>query len=662
MAAEQASDRMMEWDKMMDWNSYYQRCCMSAEQAVAPIRSGQRVFLGSNAAEPQKLVQALTGRADQLADTELIHILTLGLAPASAAQFQNQFRHNAFFIGQNTRDAVNACRADYTPLFLSEIPALFRCGQVPLDYTIVQVSPPDAHGYCSLGISVDVVKAAVETASFVIAEVNPQMPRTLGDSFLHVTQIQAFVPCDYPLLELTPPPQTEATQRIGGFIADLIEDGATLQMGIGAIPDAVLAHLHQKRDLGIHTEMFSDGVIGLFEAGAITNRRKTLHRGKIITSFCMGTRALYDFVHDNPAVEFHPTEYVNDPFIIAQNDQMVSINAAIEVDLTGQVCADSIGERFYSGIGGQVDFIRGAARSRGGKPIIALPSTAALPNGQRISRIVSDLKPGAGVVTSRGDVHYVVTEWGIAYLHGKSIRQRAMELVRIAHPDFREDLLAAAKGRCLIMPDIDIRAFSPRYPEELELVTLLDDGTELRIRPIRSTDEDLLRDFYYRLSDQTVSQYLHFHPNALPHTERLKLVTIDYRQHMALIVTHDQDGREEMLGEARYIINQATRRAEVTCLVRDDWQGRGIGTLLMNKLLETGNAQQVTGFDASVQASNEPMKDLLLRLGFVVLPGDDPTVCRMRLSLLSSGKPIACTPMTTHRIAISTSSTPPSMA
>ena len=434
----------------MDWKSTYERRQGSAAQAVAPIRSGQRVFVGSNGAEPQTLVEALTCCSDHLAQTEIVHILTLGMAPYSEARFEKQFRHNAFFIGANVRDAVNAGRADYTPIFLSELPALFRSGQTPLDAALIMVSPPDAHGYCSLGISVDVVKAAAESAHYVVAEVNRQMPRTLGDSCLHVSEIHAFVASDRPLLELPPSRESAVAQRIGRHVADIVEDGATLQMGIGAIPDAVLSCLDTKRDLGIHTEMFSDGILPLIESGIINGRRKSLHSGKIVASFCIGTRGLYDFVDNNPSVEFHPTEYVNDPFVIAQNDRMVAVNAALELDLTGQVCADSIGERFYSGIGGQVDFIRGAARSRGGKAVIALPSTATLPNGTVVSRIVPILAPGAGVVTSRGDVHYVATEWGIVNLHGKSIRERAVSLIAIAHPDFRDALQEAAEERHLI--------------------------------------------------------------------------------------------------------------------------------------------------------------------------------------------------------------------
>ncbi len=436
----------------MSWQDHYRKRTKTAAEAVAELRTGERIFIGSNAAEPQTLVNALTESADHVDHAEIVHIMTMGTAPYSDAKFEKRFRHNAFFIGANVREAVNACRADYTPIFLSEIPALFRNGQLTLDHALVMVSPPDAHGYCSLGVSVDVVKAAVESARHIIAEVNVRMPRTLGDSFLHVSRIDSFVHSDSPLLELPSQPQTDAARRIGRNVADLIEDGATLQMGIGGIPDAVLECLMTKQDLGIHTEMFSDGVMKLVEAGVVTGRRKSLRFGKIVTSFCMGARALYDFVDNNPSIEFLPTEYVNDPFIISRNDNMVAINGAIEVDLTGQVCSDSVGERFYSGIGGQVDFMRGAARSKGGKPVMVLPSTANLRDGSTLSRIVATLKPGAGVVTSRGDVHYVVTEWGTAYLHGKCIRERALALIRIAHPDFRGELMAAARARNLV-PD-----------------------------------------------------------------------------------------------------------------------------------------------------------------------------------------------------------------
>ncbi len=607
--------------------------CVSPQQAVADIRSGQRVFVGSNCAEPQTLVEALTSRADSLTDTEIVHILTLGIAPYSEARFENKFRHNAFFIGANVRDAINHARADYTPIFLSEVPALFRNGRIPLDVALIQVSPPDKHGWCSLGVSVDVIRAAVDSSPFVIAEVNQQMPRVLGDSFLHVSQIDVFVQSDRPLLELKPPVQTEVTMRIGQYIAEMIEDGATLQLGIGAIPDAVLSSLHGKKDLGIHTEMFSDGVVDLVESGAITNRRKTLHPGKLVATFCMGTRKLYDFIDNNPAVEMRPTEYVNDPFVIAKNDKMVAINAAIEVDLTGQVCADSIGERFYSGIGGQVDFVRGAARSRGGKPIIALPSTAIMSDGTIISRIVSDLKTGAGVVTSRGDVHYVVTEWGVAYLHGKSIRERAIALIGIAHPDFRAELLDAAKGRFLVSPTISSDALTARYPDEYIENKALKDGEGVVLRPIRPTDDELLREFHYQLSEDTLYHRYRRPLRSLPQSERAKLVNIDYNTQMAIIAVHTNGFREEMLGVGRFYVDESRRSAEVAFVVRDDHQGRGLGSILLKKLVAIARKMELVSLEAFCAPDNVKMIELLLRNHFSVQEGDLSSERVLRLQL-----------------------------
>ena len=443
-----SSDELMSFDEIArEWPPEHRDKVRTAAQAVQAVSAGQRVFVGSGAAMPQSLVRALAGRAERLRDTELLHLLTLGLDPTVEERFSQKVRHGNFFIGANHRKAVAEGRADYTPIFLSEIPGLFKSGALPIDVALIQVSPPDAHGFASYGVSVDIVKAATEAARCVVAEVNPHMPRTLGDSFVHLDEIDVLVLGHEPVYELESQSFDEVSRAIGRHVASLVEDGSTLQMGIGAIPDAALASLRGAKDLGIHTEMFSDGLLALVEAGVVTNAKKTLHRGKIVTSFVMGTRKLYDFVDDNPAIEFRPSQYVNDPFLIARNERMVAINSALEVDLTGQVCADSIGHRFYSGIGGQVDFMRGAARSKGGKPIIALPSTA---KGGTISRIVAELSPGAGVVTTRGDVHYVVTEYGIAHLHGKNIRQRAHALIEIAHPDFRRQLQAGAEERAYL--------------------------------------------------------------------------------------------------------------------------------------------------------------------------------------------------------------------
>jgi len=422
----------------------YQSRITTAEKAVESIQSGMRLFMTGNCSVPQVLLAALVKRAPEFTTpVEIDQLFTIGSADYVAPGLERYLRVNTLFTGANVRQAVNEGRADYTPCFLSEVAGLFRNGILPLDAALVHLSPPDEHGFCSLGIEVGLTKTPAESARMIIAEVNDRMPRTLGDSFIHVSRLTHVVPVSYPPLELHQGDGSEEERRIAQFCASLIEDGSTLQMGIGGVPDAVLTLLGDRRDLGIHSEMFSDGVIDLVERGVINGARKTLHPGKIIAGFLMGSRRLYDFVDNNPMVELHPTEYSNDPFRIAQNDRMVAINSAIEVDLTGQVCADSIGPRIYSGVGGQVDFVYGASRSKGGKPIIALPSTATV-KGQLVSRIVAMLKPGAGVVTTRNHVHYVVTEHGIADLYGKSLRQRARALIAIADPAFRDELEKSA--------------------------------------------------------------------------------------------------------------------------------------------------------------------------------------------------------------------------
>jgi acetyl-CoA hydrolase len=429
----------------MNWMEDYQSRITTADEAVRVIESGQRVFLTGNCSVPQKLLSALVKRAKELDDVEILQVLTVGPAPHADPEMEGHLKVNTLFISSNVRKAVHEGRADFTPALLSEIPLLMKDGILPLDVALIHVAPPDEHGFCSLGIEAGLTKTPAQSAQIVIAEVNEQMPRTLGDSFIHYSKITHAVPVNYPLAELPMGEPNELSMKIGKSIAELIEDGSTMQMGIGAIPDAVLNFLGDKKDLGVHTELFSDGVMDLIQRGVINNERKSLHPGKIIAGFVLGSRALYDFIDDNPIVELHPTEYVNDPFVIATNDRMISINSAIEVDLTGQVCADSIGPKLYSGVGGQLDFVYGAARSKGGKPIIALPSTASLRDGTRLSRITPMLKHGAGVVTTRNHVRYVVTEFGVAELYGRSIRQRAQALIAIAHPDFRDDLLSQAR-------------------------------------------------------------------------------------------------------------------------------------------------------------------------------------------------------------------------
>ena len=423
----------------MSWETKYKKRMNTADAALGCVKSGMRVYIQPGCAEPEALVEALIRRAPDLFDVEIVHMMTMGCAPYVAPEMAGHFRHKAMFIGANVREAINDGRADYTPIYLSEIEGLFESGEMPIDVALIEVSPPDSHGYCSFGVGVDTTLTAAKVAKHVVAQINGNMPRTYGDSFIHVDDIDAFVESSRPLCALKGPVVTDLQVAIARRVAGLIDDGAVLQTGIGGIPDAVLPMLMDRKDLGVHSELVSDGVIPLIEAGVVTGARKNFKPRKIILGFALGTKHLFEFVDNNPIFEFHPTAYTNDPGLIARNDNMVAINSAIQVDLTGQVCSDSIGNQFYSGIGGQVDFLRGASRSKGGKPIIAISSTA---KDGTISRIVPTLDPGAGVVTSRGLVRYVVTEFGVAYLHGKSIRERAKALIEIAHPKFRDELYA----------------------------------------------------------------------------------------------------------------------------------------------------------------------------------------------------------------------------
>jgi len=431
----------------MSWVDDYKKKLVTAEEAVSVIKSGDRVYISGNAATPYVVMGALASRKDELDDVELVHVLLMGEDPLSRPEMEGHFRHNSLFVGPADRKAINEGRADYIPIFLHQIPDLIYSEQMPLDVAMLHLSPPDEHGFMSLGVEVLASKAAAEKAKIFIAQVNEQMPRILGDSFIHVSRVQKIVEVSEDLPQLERKPFSEVERKIGHFVAELIEDGSTLQLGIGGIPDAVLSALKGRRDLGVHTEMVSDGVMEAIEAGIITGAKKTFHPYKVILTFILGSKKLYDFTDNNPIFEAHPTDYTNHPFNISRNDNMVAINSAIEVDITGQVCSDSIGAYIYSGFGGQVDFIRGATHSKGGKPVIALPSTAK--NGE-VSRIVPFLKKGAGVVTTRADVKYVVTEYGVAYLHGRNLQERTIALINIAHPKFRPDLIKDAKDRYLI--------------------------------------------------------------------------------------------------------------------------------------------------------------------------------------------------------------------
>jgi acyl-CoA hydrolase/RimJ/RimL family protein N-acetyltransferase len=597
-----------------NWETRYATKVVTREIALSHIQRGAKIFVGSACGEPQYLVEGLAERSAKIADSEILHILTLGIAPYTDEKLAKIFRHNAFFIGDNTRKAVAEGRADYTPVYLSELPQLFRSRRTRVDAALIQVTPPDRHGYVSLGVSVDVTKAAVESARLVIAEVNPRVPRTLGDSFIAVDRIDFLVPHVSPVIEYLPPTPDDVALRIGANIARLVSDGATIQIGIGSIPNAAVHALREKRDLGVHTEMFSDWLLDLVNAGAISNRRKSLHPGKVIASFCMGTQALYDFIDNNPMVEFHPSEYTNDPYVIGQNNNMVSINTALEIDLTGQICSDSIGHQFYSGIGGQVDFIRGAARSEGGKPIIAFPSTA---RGEAVSRIVPQLSPGAGVVTTRASARYVVTEWGYANLHGKTIRERAMALINISHPKFRKELLEAAKRLHYVYPDQIIPTSLDLYPEQYEKREVIA-GEEIFFRPVRATDEPLLKELFYSLSDESVYRRYFSVIKYMFHERLQEELDLDYQTRMAIAAVAERGGVEEIAGLAQYILDESTNYAETAFLVRDAWQGKGLGDRLARTIVKIAQDKGIKGITAAVMTENRAMLHLFYKLGFTV--------------------------------------------
>jgi acyl-CoA hydrolase/GNAT superfamily N-acetyltransferase len=590
------------------WRERHRAKLCTPEQAVALIRPGRRILIGSGAAEPVHLVEALVASGEHLSDNEIVHLLTLGPAPYVRPEFASRFRHTAFFIGPNVREAVQEGRADFLPVFLSEIPGLIRSRRVRVDVALIQVSPPDVHGFVSLGVSVDVVRAAVESAAMVLAEVNPNMPRTHGDSSVPVSRIDRLIPVETPLLELSTGAPGEVEQTIGRHVATLVPDGATIQVGIGRIPDAVLAALSGHRDLGVHTEMLSDGVMRLADAGVINGARKTLLPGKMVTSFVMGSAALYRWADDHPALELRPSDFTNDPTVIARNDRMVAINSALAVDLTGQVASDTLSGRFFSGIGGQVDFVRGASRSRGGKAIIALPSTAK--NGQ-VSRICGVLEEGAGVVTSRGDVRFVVTEYGVADLWGRNIRERALALVEIAHPKFRAELLAEAQRRHYVRPDQALPRAS--YPFEEARRERLRDGLEVLVRPARLSDEGPMQRLFYGLSDESVYKRFFGYRSQYPHEEMQRLVDLDYDSNMALVVCEPE--REEPIAIARYDVDPATGLGDIAFVVRDDWQRRGVGTLLLRRMGEIGRDRGLRGFEADVLAGNTAMLGVFHRSG-----------------------------------------------
>jgi acyl-CoA hydrolase/RimJ/RimL family protein N-acetyltransferase len=619
------------------WKEAYPEKFASENEIFKRIRRGNHIFVTSGCGEPQYLIAALTKYVESnpkaFVDAEILQVYSLGIAPYTDEKFKSNFRHNSFFIGNSTRDPVNRGVADYTPISLSDIPALISAGMVQIDVALIQTSLPDKHGFLSLGVNVDIAKTATEKASIVIAQVNSQMPRAHGDGFINIKDVSFIIPHDAPLLEIQRAFSEEKTMsldRIGFHVSRLIQDGDTLQVGYGSIPNAIMAHLYDRKNLGVHTELLSDGIISLIKAGAIDNSKKTLNRGKTVATFCMAKKATYDFIHDNPSILFRTVDYTNNPMVIARNDNMVAINSALEIDLTGQATSESIGSMFYSGIGGFHDFMRGALLARNGKTILAMKSTAA---NETISRIVANLSPQAGVTLNRADVRYVVTEHGIAYLHGKNIRERAMALISIAHPKFRPSLIEEAKKRGLIYQD---QAYIPgergRYPETLEAFRSTKTGLQLFLRPVKITDEPLLKDFFYSLSDRSLHRRFMSWRTDIPHERLQDFVIIDYTREVSIVAVTGSRENEIIVGLGQYGIDEATHTAECAVAVRDDYQKKGIGTELVSYLTYLAKREGLLGFTAEVLIENTAMLQVFEKAGFDITKQIEAGVYHLKMA------------------------------
>lgn len=602
---------------MASWETQYKTKLMSAQEAIRLIKTGgPRVFVGSGCSVPQGIVTELVSGKHDILDGELYQYLTFGTAPIATGENSKKFRTVAFYAGQNLCTTIQAGDGDYLPVTLSEISSLFAKGRIPLDAAVIQVSPPDANGFVSFGVSIDIVKSAVQNAVLVIAEVNKNVPRTQGDTLLSLDMIDAIVESSDSLVERTLPDTDHVSEAIANNVAQLIDDGATIQPGLGDIPQMVLRFLSDKKDIGIHTEMITDEIVSLIEKGIVNGKRKSINRGKVIASCACGTKKLYTLIHENQTFEFRPAEYVADPFVISQNARFIAINQAHQIDMTGQVVFDSIGYDFCGGLGGAVDFSRGALRSKGGKSIIVLPSRS---SDGKSSRIVASLPEGSGVALNRADVHYVVTEYGIADLEGKSIRERVVALAEIAHPDFRDDILKQAKARKYVFSDqLALGGKTVQYPREIERFMPLSDGTELFFRPIRVTDEKIIRDMLYGCSERSIA-FRFFKPiKSFPHRFVQEFTNVDYSKDMVVIAVVQETGGDQVVALSRYTLNPETNRAEISFLVRDDWQSKGIGTYLFDILIEVAKKRGVKGCDANVVGENPSMLAVFYNTGFKI--------------------------------------------
>ncbi len=581
---------------------------VDAKQALSEIRPGSRIYIGTGCASPRHLIATLESRSPSPADLEFVSFLTTSAVLEGAQASSTRYRHRTFFVGSDVRDLASDGRLDYVPVCLEEVPRLLASGRLPIDVALLQVSPPDARGFVSLGVSVDLAPAVLGAARTVIAEVNPAMPRTYGESFVHVDRFDAFVKVDTAVTEYRHPPAGEVAERVARYIAAIIEDGSTLQIGLGRLPNEALLHLENRRDLGIHSDVITDGLVSLVEAGVVTGRRKSIHRDRIVTSYCLGTRALYDFVDNNPLLNFLPIDAVCDPGTIAANYRMVSITQAFAVDCTGQVSVDQFEGEFYGGVSTQSAFIRGAARSPGGKPIICLASTTET----GASRIKPLLETGDGVGIPRSDVHYVVTEYGIAYLFGKSIRERALALIEIAHPDHRETLLEAVKQLGYV-PREQYLASQSAYPVQEERKITLANGAEVLVRPARAADADGLRALFHMLSPHDVYTRFFREVRSLSYRDLQMLCNVNHEAQVAFLAVTGPRENEEIVGSGCYFVNPTTNLAEIAFMVAPQWQGLGLGTVLQNRLQEYASARGVRGFTAEILRDNTRMWRLASR-------------------------------------------------
>lgn len=599
------------------WRKRFPEKFTSEEELFSHIHPGARIFIGTACGEPQYLVQALTEyvlkHPTSLFDAELVQVWSLGITPYTDERFKGTFRLNSFFIGDSARNAVNSAAADYTPIFLSSVPDLFYKGMIPLDLALVQATPPDERGNMSLGISVDIVKAAVEKARHVAVQANTNMPRIIGDGDINIEDVDFVFPKEEPLLEYEDEVTGDIAQQIGRYVSRIIEDGSTLQVGYGSLPNAVLSSLKNKKHLGLHSELFSDGAAELMRLGVIDNSRKSIDSGRSVASFCMGKKETYKFLNDNAEVEFRTIDYTNNLLVIARQRNMVAINSALEIDLTGQATAESLGPLFYSGIGGQADFMRGAVLAPGGKTILAMPSTS---RDGRFSRIVPQISPGAGVTLNRGDTRYVVTEYGIAYLHGKNIRERAMNLIAIANPNFRPWLVEEARRLALIYKDQEY--ISGEYPEALETYRTTKTGLRVFLRPVKISDEPLLKEFFYSLSDKSMYQRFASARKDMPHKRLQEFVAIDYSIETVILALVGQEEKEVVVGLGQYSTNEDTHTAEVALVVRDNYQNKGVGTEVQSYLTYLAKRSGLLGFTAEVLEDNSPTIHLLEKSGFEV--------------------------------------------